>query len=224
MQLTKDNLTFLTDLRENNNRDWFNDNKLSFEKNQKEFKSFHSELKKMMDTHDQLDKSKVYRIYRDVRFSKDKTPYKTHWSGSFGRATHHLRGGYYYQVESGKNFAAGGFFGPNSQDLLHLRKQISQFSDPLRAVLASESFKKHFGNLDGEKVKTTPKGFDKEDPEIDLLRHKQFLVYRHFSDEEVLGENFKDLLNDTFKAMRPFFDVMSDYLITDLNGEELKFE
>ena len=174
-----------------------------------------------MDSHDQLDKSKVYRIYRDVRFSKDKTPYKNHWSGTFGRATHYLRGGYYYQIEPGKSYAAGGFFGPNAQDLLHLRKQISQDADLLREVLKSDEFKNTFGELQGEQVKTAPKGFSKEDPNIDLLRFKQFLVYRHFSDDEVLEPNFINILNDTFKAMRPYFDVMSEYLTTDLNGESI---
>lgn len=224
MLLSNDNLDFLNSLAANNNREWFEEHKSSFEKYQNEFKAFHSELKKLMVQHDQLDKSKVFRIYRDVRFSKDKTPYKTHWSGTFGRATHYLRGGYYYQIEPGKSFAAGGFFGPNSQDLLHIRKQISQFADPLKAVIESSDFKKYFDSLQGEQVKTAPKGFSKEDSEIDLLRHKQFLVYRHFSDEQVLDASFMDDLNDTFRAMRPFFNVMSDYLTTDLNGEELRFE
>ncbi|HCX24550.1 MAG TPA: TIGR02453 family protein, partial [Cytophagales bacterium] len=78
-----------------------------------------------------------------------------------------------------------------------------------------------FGELTGEKVKTSPKGFSADDPAIELLRHKQFLVYKYLTDEEVLGSKLVHMINETFQAMRPFFDVMSDYLTTDLNGESL---
>lgn len=221
MNLSPENLTFLTDLADNNNREWFNSNKTLFQHYQDEFKAFHEHLKSLMDRHDQIARSKIFRIYRDVRFSKDKKPYKSHWSGTFGRATQYLRGGYYYQVEPGKSFAAGGFFGPNSQDLLHIRKQIQQDPDDLKKVLASKQFINYFGELQGEKVKTAPRGFSKDDPAIDLIRHKQFLVYHHFSDEQVTSKNFSEKLDNAFQAMRPFFDVMSEYLTTDLNGVSL---
>jgi len=221
MPLSSANFNFLSQLSKNNNREWFDAHKNEFQTYQDEFKAFHKELQKLIESHDQIEKGKVFRIYRDVRFSKDKTPYKTHWSGSFKRATHYLRGGYYYQIEPRKSFAAGGFFGPNSQDLLHIRKQISQDPDFLREVLESELFKKYFGELHGEKVKTSPKGFSADDPAIDLIRHKQFLVYRYFTDSEALSEGFVEMLNDTFRVMRPYFDVMSEMLTTDLNGESL---
>ena len=219
--ICQENFQFLTELSNNNDRDWFDAHKSDFDQYKEEFKRLHKEVEKHMNTHDQIGGSKVYRIYRDVRFSKDKTPYKTYWAGSFKRATHHLRGGYYYQLQPGKSYIAGGFFGPNSQDLLHLRKQISQDPEFLNSVIKNKSFKDTFGELTGEKVKTSPKGFSADDPAIELLRHKQFLVYKYLTDEEVLGSKLVHMINETFQAMRPFFDVMSDYLTTDLNGESL---
>ena len=216
--ITKENIQFLKSLAQHNDREWFESHKSEFVLYQEEFKLFHQQLLDLMNKHDQIEKGKVFRIYRDVRFSKDKRPYKTYWSGTFKRATAQLRGGYYYQIEPGNSFVAGGFFGPESQDLLHIRKQISQDPDPLVSVLSSASFKEYFGLLEGEKVKTTPKGFSSEDSAIDLIRMKQFLVYRHFSDEEVLHKDFNLKINESFQAMRPYFDVMSMYLTTDLNG------
>lgn len=221
MNISQENLTFLSQLGANNEKDWFHAHKTDFEKYQEETKGFHQQVHRLMESHDQIASGKFFRIYRDVRFSKDKTPYKTHWSGSFKRDTHYLRGGYYYQIEPGKTFAAGGFFGPNPQDLQHIRKQISQDPDALNEVLESPSFKKTFGQIIGESVKTTPKGFSIDDPSIHLLRQKQFIVEHHFTDAEVLSSDFAQKLNETFKAMRPYFDVMSMYLTTDLNGASL---
>lgn len=223
MNISKENLQFLKKLSENNYREWFDQHKEEFREYQHEFKRFHASIRTLMDQHDNIGSDKVFRIYRDVRFSKDKTPYKTNWSGSFKRATPLLRGGYYYQVSPDKAIVMGGFFGPNSEDLLHIRKQISQDAGPLREVLSGKSFKHYFGALHGEKVKTKPKGFSIDDPNIYLLRHKQFLVSRQFSKGDILSKDFDIQINETFRAMRPYFDVMSMYLTTDLNGEELRF-
>ena len=218
MPITSKNLDFLDQLSRNNHREWFDANKSEFLTHQEEFKHFHLEVLGHLKTHDQIERNKTFRIYRDVRFSKDKTPFKTHWSGSFNRATDALRGGYYYQITPENSQVVGGFFGPNSQDLLHLRKQISQDPEPLRDVLNSKAFKDMFGTLKGEQVKTAPKGVSKEDPNIDLLRYKQFLVFVNFTDEEVMAADFNQKVSKSFQAMRPFFDVMSMYLTTDLNG------
>ncbi len=222
MQLSKSNLAFLSALQKNNNREWFELNKPEFSKAQDEFKSFHKALETMMSEHDQIGKSKIFRIYRDVRFSKDKTPYKSYWSASFQRDTHYLRGGYYYMITPGGSMAAGGFFNPEPQDLLHIRKQLSQDPETLRNILADSSFISIFEGLQGEQVKTAPKGFDKEDPAIDLIKYKNFYVEHSYTDEEVLSKDFIVKLNDTFKALRPYFDFMSEILTTDLNGEAIQ--
>lgn len=178
-----------------------------------------------MNTHDVIEtvsgKKSLYRIYRDTRFSTDKTPYKTHWSGSFKRAGKQRRGGYYFHIEPGNSFVAGGFFGPSPQDLKLIRENIAFDALNLREIINDKNFISSFGNLNGEQLKTAPKGFDADHPDIDLLRYKQFLLISRFSDAEVLSENFLDKCNQAFKNMRPFFDHMSQILTTDANGLDL---
>lgn len=215
----KTTFQFLKKVKANNNREWFQENKPLYDSALEEMKSFMGEVLAEMEKHDQIEgKGKLFRIYRDVRFSKDKSPYKSNWSGSFKRATNSLRGGYYFRIEPGNTMIAGGFFNPNSADLLHIRKQISIDPDPLRKVLNQKAFKTYFGELRGEQVKTTPKGFDKEDPALDLLKFKQFIVRHQFTDKEVLDPGFARQLAKGFQKMRPYFDYMTDILITDLNG------
>ncbi len=224
MPISKASFQFLSALRDNNNREWFNERKSEFQKHYEEVKDFLEEVKGHMQEHDHIDdhKCRVYRIYRDVRFSKDKTPYKSNWSGSLSRATKALRGGYFFSLSPGdRSFIAGGFWGPNKEDILHIRKQISQDPEPLREVIGSGEFKGNFGQIVGEQLKTAPKGFDKEDPAIDLLRYKQFILQRNFTDSEVLKPDFARTVSKGFKDMRPFFDYMTDILTTDLNGMSL---
>lgn len=221
MSLTK-SLSFLSALTSNNNREWFNDHKSQFLDSQQEVRVFAEGLHEKMSEHDHLeDWKKIFRLYRDVRFSNDKTPYKTYWSGSFRRATDQLRGGYYFSIQPGNSYVAGGFFGPNAQDLLHIRKQIAQDPAQLRSVLDNQKFRETFGQLIGEQVKTAPKGFLKDDPAIDLIRYKQFIVEHRFSDEQVLADDFTETASAVFRQMRPYLDYMSDILTTDLNGSSL---
>jgi uncharacterized protein (TIGR02453 family) len=218
-------LAFLELLKENNEREWFNAHKTAFQKEQVLIEAFAQHLLDLMNTHDVIEtpsgKKSLYRIYRDTRFSTDKTPYKTHWSGSFKRAGKQRRGGYYFHIESGNSFVAGGFFGPSPQDLKLIRENIAFDAEPLRELLKDQTFIKSFDRLKGEQLKTTPKGFDAEHQDIDLLRYKQFLLVHHFSDEEVLKTDFVASCNQIFKNMRPFFDYMTEILTTDINGIEL---
>lgn len=219
----KATLSFLSDLSANNNREWFQSHKEEYERSQAEVIKFADQLLAAMRTHDHIQttsgRKSLFRIYRDVRFGKDKTPYKTNWAGYFRRATAHLRGGYYYQVGPEGSFVMGGFFGPNAQDLLHIRNQLALDADPLRDVLNSKDFKSFFGTLEGNQLKTAPRGFEKDHPDVDLLRYKQFIIRHDFTEKEVLSADFPNIVSHAFQQMRPFFDVMSEYLITDLNGE-----
>jgi uncharacterized protein (TIGR02453 family) len=178
-----------------------------------------------LNKHDVIEtpsgKKSVHRIYRDIRFSKDKTPYKTNWSGNFKRATKYRRGGYYFQLEPGNSFLAGGFWAPNPLDLKRIRDEIVFDDKPLRKILKSKAFMSTFGALHGEQVKTAPKGYEAGHEAIDLLRYKQFLLIRKFSDKEVLSDQFLQQASQTFKNMRPFFDYMSEVLTTDTNGLEI---
>lgn len=219
------NLEFLKLVKKNNNRDWFNAHKERYLKEHNDIVAFADALLLEMNKHDVIEnqsgKKSLHRIYRDTRFSKEKTPYKTNWSGGFQRATKKRRGGYYFHIEPGNTFVAGGFWGPDPKDLKRIRDEFAYDAAPIRKILKSKNFVNTFGSLKGEQVKTTPKGFDANDPAIDLLRYKQFIVVKKFTDKEVLSENFVKQMSDTFKAMRPFLDYMTEVLTTDVNGINL---
>ncbi|MEQ9423166.1 MAG: DUF2461 domain-containing protein [Cyclobacteriaceae bacterium] len=216
---------FLKKLESNNNREWFTEHKDQYEASHHEIITLADQLIENMNQRDHIEnvsgKKSVFRIYRDVRFSKDKTPYKTHWGLFLKRATEALRGGYYLHIEPKNTVVAGGFWSPNKDDLLHIRKQIAQDAAPLRKVLNSKKFKGFFGELQGEQLKTAPKGFDKEHPDVDLLRYKQLYITHKFDDKEVLDPNFHQTVSNAWLEMRPFFNYMSDILTTDLNGESI---
>lgn len=211
---------FLTDLQENNNRDWFAENKSAYEQSLANAKNVFAQIHQKLEEHDEIEKQKIYRIYRDVRFSKDKTPYNPRFATSFSRKGKELRGGYFLQIKPNETMLGGGFWKPEKDDLFRIRKEFEVDDSEIREILSEENFKKYFGGkLEGEELKTAPKGFDKEHPAIDLIRKKGFVAIRNFSDKEVLSSNFVSEVNTTFKALRPFFNLMSDVLTTNLNGE-----
>ena len=219
--IAKSTLDLLEELRKNNTREWFNEHKPQFQIEQQKAKDFYNALMERLKAHDAIDVFKLFRIYRDVRFSKDKTPYKPHFAGSFSRATKRLRGGYYLRVRPGESFLAGGFWEPNKEDLLRIRKEFEMDTTEIREIINNKTFIKNFGKLEGNGLKTAPRGFDKEHPDMDLIKMKQFIVVRNFTDKEVLHPNFLDELDKSYKAMRPYFDYMSEILTTDLNGESI---
>lgn len=222
MQIEKSAFDFLHKLSENNNRDWFAENKKDFDVVQIHVKQFYKIIQENLELHDEIEKHKFFRIYRDVRFSKDKTPYKTHFAGSYTRNGLALRGGYYLRIKPGESFLAGGFWEPNKEDLYRIRQEIETDASEFRAILSDQSFQKYFGNkFQGDELKTAPKGFDKTHPDIDLLRKKGYLAVRKFTDDEVLSKNFLTEVNHSFIALRPFFDLMSSILTTNLNGESI---
>lgn len=223
MQFDKSTFKFLKDLQKNNNRDWFADQKEVYLKAQKNAKNIFAEIHKYLQMHDEIEKSKMMRIYRDVRFSHDKTPYKAHFANSYSRLGASLRGGYFLRIRPGESFLAGGFWEPSKEDLLRIRKEIEQDASEIRAISESKEFQKHFGDQfeSFSELKTAPRGFDKEHPDVDLLRKKGFIASKSFTDEQVLSENFTVEVDKSFRALRPFFNLFSDILTTNLNGESL---
>ncbi len=224
--ISKENLAFLQLLGKNNNRDWFHAHKSEYVQHHENAIAFADSVLEKMNGHDNIEtlsgKKSLFRIYRDVRFSKDKSPYKTHWGGGLKRATKQLRGGYYFHIQpGGQSFVGGGFWAPNKEDLFRFREEIASDAEELRAIINSKEIQTTFGALYGEQLKTAPKGFDKDHPDIDLLRFKQFVFIKKFSDEEVLEAQFDAVVNETFKKLRPFLDLMSDVLTTDSNGSPL---
>lgn len=221
LQISKKALDFYKKLKKNNNRDWFNEHKTEFKAIETDLKVFYNSIYNDLNLHDDVDKLKVFRIYRDVRFSKDKTPFKPHFAGSFHRKKPELRGSYYLRIRPGESFMACGFWNPEKNDLLRIRKELELDAQEFRDILENKEFKNVWGTLQGDEVKTAPKGFDKTHPDIDLIRKKQFIFTKYFTDKEVLDKSFYNQVSESFKAIRPYFDYMSDVLTTNLNGESI---
>jgi uncharacterized protein (TIGR02453 family) len=223
--INKSTIDFLIKLSKNNNRDWFNKNKNLYVAAHENVLAFVDALLSEMRRHDNIEtrnaKDSLFRIYRDIRFSKDKSPYKTYWAGHFKRATKKLRGGYYFQIGPGETMAAGGFFSPDTKDLLRIRKDIDMNFKHWKKMLADKKIANSFGELKGEMVATSPKGFSKHNPAIELLKYKQFYFSKSFTDKEVLSNGFLKQMNQTFRNLRPYFDYMSEVLTTDANGVSL---
>ncbi|MAD98665.1 MAG: TIGR02453 family protein [Flavobacteriaceae bacterium] len=223
MIFDKKSFQFLKALQKNNNRDWFADHKGDYQKAHQNAKDVFAAIHQRLQQHDEIEKSKMMRIYRDVRFSKDKTPYKPQFGNSFSRLGRELRGGYFIRIKPGESLIAGGFWEPNKEDIFRIRKEIEMDASEIRDILADAEYQKHFGgefHSFGE-LKTAPRGFDKNHPDVDLLRKKGYVAIRNFTDAEVLSDNFIDEVDASYQALRPFFNLFSDILTTNLNGESI---
>lgn len=217
--IPKEALDFLKKLKQNNDRDWFDERKPAFKSLEKEMKAFYAEVENLLNQHDKITKTKAFRIYRDIRFSKDKTPYKTHFAASFTRKKPELRGGYYLHISPGNNsFLGAGFWKPDKTDLKRVRKEWEIDAGEVRGVLEDKTLKKYWGDMSGETLKTAPRGFDRDQENIDLINHKQWIFHHGFSDKDVLAADFAKTVDARYRAIRPFFDYMSSVLTTDLNG------
>lgn len=223
LAISKDVFTFFKKLEKNNNRDWFNENKPEFKAIEKDIKAVYNSIFESLNIHDDIDKLKIFRIYRDVRFSKNKLPYKTHFGGSFHRTKPKLRGGYYLHLQpNNESFIATGFWEPAKEDLMRIRKEFEMDDSEIRDILSNKVFSSVWGNtFIGDEVKSAPRGFAKDHKAIDLIKKKQYIFTKKYTDKEVLDTNFLSEVDTAFKAIRPFFDYMSDVLTTDLNGESL---
>lgn len=230
-QIKKSTLTFLKQLNKNNNRDWFNDNKAKYEAARENMVEFGQALLDRLSETDVLStesgKKSLHRIYRDVRFSKNKLPYKTNFAGSFDRDGKLRRGGYYFHISpegtendwAGHSLVGGGFFSPERDDLKRIREELAINADDMREILAAPDFVRVFGGMEGDQLKTAPQGFPKDHENIDLLRYKQFYAFRKFTDAQVTSSEFLDQSHEAYVTLRPFFDYFTDVLTTDGNGE-----
>lgn len=208
-------LTFLKKLTNNNNREWFNENKSLYTESQENVISFLEDLIREMSGFDEnlakIDPKKaIFRIYRDTRFSKDKVPYKTNFGASLGMGKGSQKGGYYLHIEPGKSFLAGGIYMPESSVLKEVRKEVSLYGDDFLKILNHKDFKKHFPELDqDDKLKKVPQGFEKEDPMAEYLKLKNFIVLYHLKDEEILDKKAVQNLTKIFSLMKPFNDFLN---------------
>lgn len=218
--IRKSTLDFLKDLKSNNNREWFLENKASYLEAKENYENFVQEIINRIVDFDPIlkgleAKSCIYRINRDIRFTNDKSPYKSHM-GAFivkgGKQNGNRYAGYYFHIEPGNSsLVAGGAYVPPAPWLTSIREKIDYEGDKLVRIIKNKDFVSTFGQLEGEKLKTVPKGFSKEHPHIDLLRMKSFLVEKSISDREVLSEGLIDDVVKAFRIMKPLNDFMNDY-------------
>ena len=224
MAITSETLAFLSDLKENNTREWFHGNKKRYDAVKASFEETIKELIGTIGEFEDLTGVEVkhcnYRIARDVRFSKEKSPYKTWLSASFsegGRKANRMD--YYLHIENGKSFLGGGMYNPTPEQLAKLRQEIDYNADELKQIIYNERFVSIFGEAEGEAVKSAPKGYDKNHPEIELLRKKQLFFWHKFTDEEVCSDNFVASVTEKCLVLKPFLDLLN-YLFFDEHEEE----
>lgn len=214
--ISKETLLFLQNLEDNNNRDWLQANKKDFEKAKADFAEFVGKLivgisKFDPDVSGLAPDACIFRIYRDIRFSKDKSPYKTHFGAYIspgGRKTNSP--GYYIHIQpGGQSFLAGGKHMPEPKELLSIRQAIAEKTDEFLKITNGKSFKELYGEMDGEKLKTPPKGFARDHPAIEYLKFKSFAVSHELKKDKALTEaGFPEYVVSTFKELKPFIDFL----------------
>jgi uncharacterized protein (TIGR02453 family) len=214
--LSASTFTFLKNLKKNNNRDWFNANKHQYQAALDDFTAFVTSLIDGIGKFDKhvkgLDPKKtIFRIYRDTRFSKDKTPYKTHFAARLHKPNAMHIAGYYFSASPDEVYIAGGIYGAEPPHLNNIRKHISRDGKEFLKIMNNKAFKDAFGKLwEEDKLKTPPKGFDKEDPMIDYLKNKNFIVSHEVPKAISSGPK---LLEHTLKVCKlavPFHDFLND--------------
>lgn len=214
---------FLKKLKANNEREWFHANKPEYEKVKLEFKNLVQEMIAKIIPFDEgliglETKQSIFRINRDIRFSKDKRPYKENLGASFtrgGKKSKYV--GYYLHLSpDGNSFLAGGSYMPASNHLAAIRQEIDYNASEIKSVLAKPKFKNLFGELEGESLKTSPKGYPKDHEEIELLRRKSFIMMHKLDDEKVLKPNFIEYAIGVFGEMKP----LNDFLNRAIDGVE----
>lgn len=211
-------LSFLKALAKNNNRDWFEKNKAKYLQAKVNFEDFleatHKELLKVDERLAGLNPRKLgFRIYRDVRFSKDKRPYKVNMGAGFSPGGKMMQEpGYYIHIEPGnKSFIAGGLYMPDSANLAKIRQEIDYNAKGFLKILNDKNFKEYCKGLDDfDKVKTAPKGYPKDHPQIDLLKNKSFISSHSFTDGQVSDKKFVKKVAEVCKAIKPLNDFLRE--------------
>ena len=202
-------IDFLKELNDNNNREWFNENRGKYETAKKGFEELMNSLipgiykiDPSIGTPDV--KKSIFRIFRDVRFSNNKLPYKTNFGGFIAKGGRKSgNAGYYLHIEPGNSFIGGGNYLPQSDALKAIRSEILYNVDEFKGVLSEARFKKYFNQIEGEKLKRPPKGFPADFPDVELLKFKSYIAINHLSDKQVLSKSFEQYANKVFEALSP---------------------
>lgn len=216
--LAPQTLKFLSQLKKNNNKPWFEKHRLQYEAARIDFSNF---IQLVIDDLQRLDtsitgltsKDCIFRINRDIRFSKDKTPYKSHFGASIKRGGRKSPfAGYYFHLEPGNSFVGGGMWQPEASLLKNMRQEIDYNPDEFRSILKEKNFKKIYTDLyTGEdlKLSTVPKGYEKNNPSIEYLKLKCFIAETKISDEEVIKSNLHKKTMEAFVALQPLLNFIN---------------
>lgn len=213
-------LKFLKTLSKNNDRAWFEKNKGDYLQAKEEFELFVEKvLKELIKFNSSLaglnPKKLPFRIYRDVRFSKDKSPYKINMGAGFspnGKLVQEP--GYYLHIQPGGSFVAGGIYMPDPANLSKIRQEIDYNGEKLEKIMRDKKLKKWFKSFsDFDKLKTVPKGYAKDHPRLDWLKHKTFIVSHAFTDAEVKNKNFLKKITEASKTMKPLIEYLKEAIV-----------
>jgi len=216
---TKIILNFLSELKKNNNRDWFEANKNTYKKAAQEFEKGVEYLISQLSELDPLigqlrPKDCIFRIYRDVRFSKDKSPYKPNFGAAISRGGRKSPFGLYYlHFEDDNSFVAGGIYMPPNDVLNKVRQEIDYNADEFKKIVNTSTFKKFFNELQGDKLKKTPKGYRPDDENIELLKFKSYLAVHNVNNKKVLEKDFLTYCIEVYKAMKPLNDFINRAIV-----------
>jgi uncharacterized protein (TIGR02453 family) len=215
-KISKTTFDFLSLLKENNNREWFLGNKKQYESAKKEVESFVAglipELAKLDPSIQSPDVNDcMFRIYKDVRFSKDKLPYKTNFGAFIGRGGRKtIYSGYYIHIEPGESMIAGGVYMPQPEVLKLLRKEVYYNSVEFKKIIESREFRKYFDKLgEFDKMKKAPREFPADFPDIDLLKYRSYIVTMMIPDIEVLQGDYGFKILEVAKAMLPLNEFLN---------------
>jgi len=225
--LSKNLLQFLSNLKENNYKEWFHENKPAYQILRKEFEQFVAltiaDISQFDTSVKNIEPKKcIFRINRDIRFSNDKSPYKSNFGAYIvpgGKKAGNA--GYYIHIEPGNCFIAGGIYAPPADRLKAVRTEIYENADEFKKVMNNKIFKKHFKELySDDKLKTAPKGFPKDFEDVDLLRYKHYIVSKNISDDVVTSDKFTDVIHDTFEAAYPLKSFINEAINYQLNLDD----
>lgn len=214
----KNVLTFLEGIQKNNTKEWMELHKVEYLSAKQQFEDIIKQLIEKISDFDPYiigtdPKKCIFRLYRDIRFSKDKRPYKENMGGFINREGRKgMDGGYYLHIQPGKSMLAGGVYMPPPDILKKIRQEIDYNPKPLLKYISSANFKKYFGSFEGERLKKAPKGYDPEHPNIELLKLKYYIVVHRIDDKVVLDKDFLNYAHQVFKVMKP----LNDYIRTAL--------
>jgi uncharacterized protein (TIGR02453 family) len=211
-------LNFLDNLAQNNEKTWFDSHRAEYESAREIFNPFVDYLIDELRASDNLEglssKNCVSRIYRDIRFSRDKSPYHTNFSAIIapgGRKS--VTQGYYVSLQPhDQSLVAGGLYMPSPEQLVRFREAIDQHAGEFKAITGNPAFVEQFGAVEGERLKTAPKGYDRAHPEIELLQLKQVTVLHHFPDRQVLAGKFPEKTLTACRVMKPFVDYLNEVI------------